>query len=52
MNDKVGFGIDEIDLDQLRSTFNIRTFFDRIIFISPFDSSKGRELIVPENAKM
>lgn len=52
VNDKVGFGIDEIDLDQLRSAFNIRTFFDRIIFISPFDSSNGMELIVPENAKM
>jgi hypothetical protein len=52
VNDKIGFGIDDIDLDQLNSAFNIKTFFERIIFISPFDSLKGMELIVPPHAKI
>jgi hypothetical protein len=51
-NDKVGFGIDEIDLSQLEQAFNIKTFFERIIFISPFDSKEGVELIVPKHARI
>jgi hypothetical protein len=49
VNDKIGYGIDENDLSQLASVFNIETFFERIIFISPFDATHGMELIVPRN---
>jgi hypothetical protein len=46
VNDKIGFEIDDIDLVQLQTSFNIPTFFERIIFISPFDSKYGKELIL------
>ena len=37
VNDKIRFGMDEIDLSQLQAAFNIPTFFERIVFISPFN---------------
>jgi hypothetical protein len=50
VNDNIGFGIDDIDLAQLESAFNIPTFFKRIIFISPFNSKYGKELIISSRA--
>lgn len=46
VTDNIGYGIDDIDLSQLTDAFNIETFFEKIIFISPNDSTYGKELIV------
>lgn len=52
VNDRIGFGMDEIDLSQLQAAFNIPTFFERVIFISPFNSLEGSELHVPDHMKI
>jgi hypothetical protein len=46
LNDHIGDGLDEIDIQQLKEVFDIDTFFDRIIFISIFDATYGSEFIV------
>ncbi|MGC4020956.1 MAG: hypothetical protein QM734_02965 [Cyclobacteriaceae bacterium] len=46
LNDHVGNGLDEIDLQQLQEVFDIETFFQRIFFISMFDSTRGTEFII------
>ncbi len=48
LNDHIGNGLDEIDLQQLKEVFDIDTFFERIIFISMFDPTRGSEFIVNE----
>jgi len=51
LNDRIGFGLDETDLSQLKEGFDIATYFEKIIFISAFDSAYGSELIVNQNEK-
>lgn len=46
VNDHIGFGLDETDLAQIRTSFNTPTFFERIIFISAFNSADSAELIL------
>ncbi len=46
LNDHIGNGLDEIDLQQLKEVFDIETFFERIIFISMFDATQGSEFII------
>lgn len=46
VTDKIGYGLTDMDIDQLREGFDIKTFFERIIFISPLDAKDGNELIL------
>lgn len=39
--DKVAYSLDDVDLQQLRAAFDIKTFFQRIIIISAFDATSG-----------
>lgn len=45
VTDHIGYGLDDKDVAQLKEGFDIETFFEKIIFISPFDSSRGKEII-------
>jgi hypothetical protein len=49
VNDRIGWGLDEADLRQLEEAFNIPTFFEKIVLISPFDATQGVELDVRVN---
>lgn len=42
--DRIGYGIDEIDLQQLTTALQIESIFEKIVFISPFDSTEGVEI--------
>jgi hypothetical protein len=38
--DIIGFGLNELDLNQFNELLNIQTSFDRILLVSPLDSNK------------
>jgi len=46
VTDRVGWGLDDMDLTQLKEDFKVKTIFQKIIFVSPFNSSHGNELIL------
>lgn len=41
--DRIGFGIDEVDFEQLKAGYPIGDFFEKVILISAFDSTNGIE---------
>lgn len=43
--DRIGYGIDEIDFEQLKAGYPIGDFFEKVILISAFDSNNGVEWI-------
>lgn len=45
--DTIGANLDEYDFKHIKEGFNLQTYFNRIIFISSFNSSHGFELDLP-----
>lgn len=46
--DRIGYGIDEFDFEQLKAAYPIGDFFEKVILISAFDSTNGAEWITKQ----
>lgn len=53
LTDRIGYGLGDMDLQQLKESFDIPTFFERIIFVSlrsdEWKATFAEKLTIPES---